>query len=104
MLHISLTELIIINSVSEICNIYRDATHSWILGTVTQHYRNGEWVHGQSTGWQTTWRSAAVHWGEAVPGSGWEVKGYHWIVDSRSRQQVLFGTTDVYDCSIYDGW
>jgi hypothetical protein len=79
-----------------------DATTYRVLGTVTQHFRNGEWIHGVSTGWQNTWRSAAVHWSEAAPGSGWRVHGYHWFKDG--SREVLLAETDVPDCSIYDGW
>lgn len=72
------------------------------LGTVTHHYRDGAFVHGLSTGWQFTWRSAAVHWGEAGPRSGWHVIGYHW--QKFNGQDHLLAVTDVLDCNIYDGW
>ena len=43
-----------------------------------------------------------MHWGEAVPGSGWRVIGYHWI--NEGGRERLMEVTDVTDCSIYDGW
>ena len=73
-----------------------------MLGTVTQHYRNGQWIHGYSTGWQYISRSAAVHWFESKPGDGWHVTGYHWQLIN--RVEYLLAQTDVDDCSIYDGW
>lgn len=83
-------------SISWEYKVYRE------LGTVTHHYRNGQFVHGFSTGWQNTWRSAAAHWGEAAPGSGWRVIGYHW--EKLNGQERLMDYTDVNNCSIYDGW
>ena len=79
-----------------------DWTTYRLSGTVSQHYRYGSWVHGITTGWQNTWRSAAVHWSEAVPGSGWRVIGYHWL--KINGQERMIAQTDVQDCSIYDGW
>ena len=72
------------------------------LFTISQHFRNGVFQHQYNTGWENTWRSAAVHWGEALPGSGWYVEGYHWIV--LGGGQTLIAHTMVNDCSIYDGW
>lgn len=73
-----------------------------MLGTISQHNRGGQYIHRVISDWQNTWRSAAVHWGEAVPGSGWNVVGYHWIMIG--GQQMHFDMTNVNDCSIYDGW
>lgn len=75
---------------------YRDT------GTVSQHYQNGAWIHGITTGWEYTWRSAAVHWGEAKPGSGWMVIGYHWLRENYKERMI--NQTQVTDCSSYDGW
>lgn len=83
-------------SISWEYRVYRE------LGTVTHHYHDGIFIHGYSTGWENTWRSAAAHWGEALPGSGWRVVGYHW--QKINGQDVLLQITDVSDCSIYDGW
>jgi len=79
-----------------------DARNYYTLGTVSHHYYKGQFNHGISTGWEYTWRSAAVHWFEANPGSGWRVIGYHWI--KVGTEQRLLLVTDVSDCSIYDGW
>jgi hypothetical protein len=79
-----------------------DATHQWRLQTTSDHRdaRTNMTVHYLDTGWQTTWRSAAVHWGEGR--GGWAVYGSHnfW----NGRQVVSLGTEYVTDCSIYDGW
>jgi hypothetical protein len=79
-----------------------DWTTYRMSGTVSQHYRNGVWIHGINTGWEYTWRSAAVHWGEAKPGSGWTVIGYHWLRENNKERMI--DITEVSDCSIYDGW
>ena len=57
--------------------------------------------HSIGTGWQYTWRSAAVHWGEGH--GGWIVHGYHWIKNSQGQIRPI-GEEIVKDCSIYDGW
>lgn len=58
--------------------------------------------HQEMTNMEETWRSAAVHWGEANPGDGWQVQGEHRVM--RAGHIILLGITDVDDCSIYDGW
>ncbi len=71
--------------------------------TVSDHFIGGG-VHEIKTGWQDTWRSAAVHWSEARPGAGWRVIGSHWMKDPNTGRDIFLGRTDVVDCSIYDGW
>lgn len=78
-----------------------DWTHYWILNTQTSHYYHGKLQHVFNTGWQNTWRSAAVHWGEGR--GGWTVKGEHYIA-YRPGDLIPLGTTHVSDCSIYNGW
>ncbi len=63
--------------------------------------RTGTIIHGISTGWQSTWRCAAVHWGEGT--GGWKVHGLHWMV-SKNGDPILMAEEFVTDCSIYDGW
>lgn len=52
----------------------------------------------------TTWRGAAVHWAESMPGNGsnWRVIGTHVVVLQNGKVEQV--TTNVTDCSIYDGW
>lgn len=79
--------------------------HSYNLWTASNHLRNGQLVHyvlSTSAMWENTWRSAAVHWGEAVPGSGWQVIGAHRMLVNGENRLLLI--TNVVDCSIYDGW
>jgi hypothetical protein len=80
------------------------AGHSYWLWTASNHWRNGVFQHYVTTGdnFENTWRSAAVHWGEAIPGSGWFVRGYHRRLIN--GQDYLLQVTEVNDCSIYDGW
>jgi hypothetical protein len=79
-----------------------DATRAWDLFTTSDHgvAATGQLVHSNATGWQKTWRSHSIHWGEG--GSGWYVHGWHWI-GNLGRVWSL-GDELVYDCSIYDGW
>lgn len=59
-------------------------------------------VHLFETGWQDTWRSAAVHWGESKEKERWRVIGFHFLlIDDEER---ALGMTDVSDCSVYNGW
>jgi len=78
-----------------------DWTHYWNLNTSTSHYLNGRLVHSYQTGWINTWRSAAVCWGEGK--GGWTVIGAHYIA-YRAGDLIPLGTTNVSDCSVYNGW
>ena len=77
------------------------AGRSWDMRTISWHYHGSD-VHSIDTGFSNTWRSAAVHWGEASPGSGYQVVGNHWVKLSGSQYTIF--ETNVADCSIYDGW
>lgn len=80
------------------------AGHSYHLRTVGEHHNlSRSWPCNMDTGEEYTWRSAAVHWGEGVAGSGWLVIGHHSMKD-RKGKWVKLGVTRVKDCSIYDGW
>lgn len=78
------------------------------LHTASEHYfpdngvsGKGHRVHTIDTGWEDTWRSAAVHWGE---GTGkWWVYGNHYIKEGRHAARLI-KTTFAQDCAIYDGW
>lgn len=76
---------------------------NYLLATTSHHYTNWSTLqHIVDTGWQYTWRSAAVHWGEGVPPTVWRVIGTHFI--NVNNQLLLLGITDTANCSIYDGW
>jgi hypothetical protein len=87
-------------------NCYNNESISWdattyrVLGTVSNHYHGNMPTHYISSGWQNTWRSAAVHWGEGKGGR--HVIGYHWIREG--GQDRLMEVTDTWDCTVYDGW
>jgi hypothetical protein len=83
-------------SISWEWNVYRE------LGTVSHHLKGGQLIHVVNTGWQYTWRSAAVHWGESPMGGNWYVVGYHW--QRQNGQEVMIDYTQTGDCSQYDGW
>lgn len=86
-----------------------DWTHNWTLYTISDHFilkktkDTSEIIkmHTIKTGWETTWRSAAVHWGEGR--GNWHVSGEHLIRKDNNRDEIL-GIEEVTDCSIYDGW
>jgi hypothetical protein len=79
-----------------------DATHRWYLATESWHYLKGALVHLVGSGWETTWRSAGVHWGEGT--GGYQVIGYHHIWKDGADSDSLLGVTNVKNCSIYNGW
>lgn len=78
-----------------------DWTTYWTLATQSTHYKGLKNSHIVKTGWQKTWRSAAVHYGEGM--GGWKVVGNHWILYSNGQSWYL-GDETVTDCSIYNGW
>jgi hypothetical protein len=80
-----------------------DWGNTWWYSTSSEHYLNGKLQHTIPAEWVWGLRSAAVHWLEAKPGSGWRVVGKHWIGTNDNKARFL-GQTDVVDCSIYDGW
>lgn len=88
--------------------LYWHAIQSNNLLTWTKHYYylkgSLEKGHTYDTGWQYTWRSAAVCWGEGTNRSGtWEVWGQHYIKND-SGKILLLGNTHTKNCSIYEGW
>lgn len=78
--------------------------HNYNWRVISWHDNNRGDVHVFDTGKQYTWRCAAVHWVEAVPGNrSWKVTGQHfWFTDQ--GRQIYDTTTEVTDCSIYNGW
>lgn len=78
------------------------AGHTYTLLTVSDHIRNNMILHRLGSGWEDTWRSANVHWGEAGPGAGWSVQAGHY--QRFGMQEFRLGFTTASDCSIYDGW
>ena len=74
----------------------------WLL-TVSDHLFNGDKHHSLSSGWENTWRSANVHWGESPIGStAWSVQAGHY--QNVGGRDYLLGFTKASDCNIYDGW
>lgn len=82
-----------------------DKTHSWPLSTDSDHWPLDKRIsmHRVSTGWENTWRSAAIHYSEGLGMMGWVVDGYHYFLNPQNKP-VLLASERVYDCSIYDGW
>jgi len=77
--------------------------HSYALLTVSDHLQNGRKQHSLATGWEMTWRSASVHWGESAPGrKDWFVQAGHY--QNINGRDYLLGFTTATDCNIYDGW
>jgi hypothetical protein len=78
-----------------------DFTRNWLLFTRSSHYKDNKFIHKVETGWQNTWRSAAVHWGEGT--GGWKVFGEHWT-NYGDGYVFRIGQEWIKDCSIYNGW
>lgn len=83
---------------------------SFVWRTISTHQHvNGSsdpyWHHLVDTGWNYTWRSAAVHQGEA-PEIGrykWDVEGYYFY-EGYANGKWPFTQDYSRDCSLYDGW
>jgi hypothetical protein len=59
--------------------------------------------HRMQVYWDTTRRSAAVHWGEArTPAGYYLVQGWHW--EYLGGNEILRANTSVDNCSLYNGW
>jgi len=78
-----------------------DARWYRTYATISDHFY-GRNVHEIKLTWEDTWRSAAYHYAEGY--GGWQVIGSHWMVDERTARSFYLGTTNVVNCSIYDGW
>jgi len=68
------------------------------LWTNSLHYKNGRWEEPIRTGWEWTWRSAAVHWGEGFE-RGYFVTGNHfeWLP---GYGEHYFGHTETTHCNL----
>lgn len=99
-------------------NCYNNESITWDLGrphhlrTMSGHEKKDTY-HQVDTGWQHTWRSASVHWGEGgIPGSEdpknkWKVTGGHELCyDDGDEMPIFYIVFHSYaeDCSIADGW
>src|SRR3990167_8098396 len=80
-----------------------DGTKRWMLFTIGHHMvSNSKESHKIETGWEQTWRSAAIHWSEANYKS-YHVVGEHYLKNN-DGVVMLLGKEYVTDCSIYNGW
>lgn len=68
------------------------------LWTNSWHNKNGVWQEPIRTGWEYTYRSAAVHRGEGFPG-GWYVVGQHYQWTS-TYGEYQFGYTPTRTCNL----
>ncbi len=77
------------------------ANNTMVLRTLSGHANASQIItHVIDTGWENTWRSAAVHWGEGR--GGWLVIGNHYQCIEGNVEFIDW--TEATDCSIYDGW
>ncbi len=74
--------------------------NNWWLWTFSQHYnfRTGAWEPVLSTGWEYTYRSAAVHWGEGFSGN-YFVQGDHYMWIS-GYGTLYLGKTQTQNCNL----
>lgn len=72
--------------------------NNYWLWTNSHHYKNGKWEPVVQTGWEFTYRSAAVHWGEGFSG-GYFVVGnhYRWMPGYGEHR---FGHTETNNCNL----
>lgn len=74
--------------------------HRWRV--VSVHSTKRAPTHYIDTGFQYTWRSHAIHWGEGIDLGKWEVAGYHY--DINYSKTIPFDLTYADSCNIIDGW
>lgn len=79
-----------------------DATQYHDLSTDSKHFKSTQDNHIVKTGWENTWRSAAVHWGESFTDGEYVVSGSHWELIKKNRIKIK--DTVALDCAIYEGW
>jgi len=80
-----------------------DGTKTHHLGTNSYHFHQNTKSHPIGSGIAQTNRSAAVCWGEGT--GGWvKVYGEHYLFQNGNTKLIWLKTTEVTDCSIYDGW
>lgn len=81
--------------------------HTRIWRAVSEHLRGGHYIHLVDTGYNDTWRAAAVHWNESWTSYLYVVNGLHYIQmrdGPHAGQRFLTSKTFADDCNIYDGW
>ena len=72
--------------------------NSYWLWTYGYHYRGGKWEPTISTGWENTYRSAAIHWGEGFSGGAYVVGDhYMWI---SGYGTLYLGRTQTDNCNL----
>ena len=85
---------------------YTQAHRLAIVALHTADYMNrmGQYAkHRIETIWETTRRSAAVHWGEGKTPTGYYlVQAFHW--EYKGNSAILRANTSVDNCSLYNGW
>lgn len=76
--------------------------YNWKVFSIHSNLYGGQ--HHVDTGFNYTWRAAAVHWGEApLDDHRWTVGGYHYLAEY-GNGRIPFDETHVGNCSIYNGW
>lgn len=89
-------------SINESITWNKDHWYTWrVISTHQDKHGNS---HHMDTGKQYTWRCAAVHWVESVPGNrDWWVQGLHFWFNDQGKQ-IYDTTTVAIDCGLADGW
>ena len=88
---------------------WKGHSFNWRTVSIHQHVNGNKdpyWNHLVDTGWNYTWRSAAVHWGEGGVDPlqyKWNVYGY-FFEDSYANGKWPFKEDWAIDCKFYDGW
>lgn len=73
-------------------------TNSYWLYTIGQHYRNGAWEPAIHTGWEYTFRSAAVHWGEGFSGGAYVIGSHYMYISGYGT--LYLGQTPTTNCNL----
>ncbi len=75
--------------------------YNWRVVSIHHHIATNV-QHAIDTGYATTWRQHAIHWGEPMASGKWEVWGYHYL--KGYHDSFPFDTTYADSCNIIDGW
>jgi len=79
---------------------WRGHYNTWRV--ISIHHSPFGMQHAIDSGWDYTWRSHAVHWGEGDPHNAWIVYGIHY--EYGISKTSPFAQTDSIFCSFIDGW
>lgn len=78
-----------------------DGSRKRTLSVSSYHVKSGTSHYVTTGGFSSTYRAAAVHWGESFTPNLWYVRGTHWeMLNGRTIRTSTYAS----DCRISEGW